>query len=66
MGLPFLQDHCSSACSLAVGRKCSPISCPQLLNQDLDNLGRCHSVLEGCCGLWEVSGCIIGCRNLGS
>lgn len=65
VGLPFLQDHCSSACSSAVRRKCSPISCPQVLNQRFDSLGGCHSVLGGCSGLWEVSGCIIGCRNLG-
>lgn len=49
MGLPLLQDHCSSSCSLAVRRKSSPISCLQVLNQHLDNLGGCHRVL----GTWS-------------
>lgn len=45
---------------------CSPISCPQVLNQHLDALGGCYSVLGGFSGSWDISVCNIGCRNLGS
>lgn len=60
---PLPQDRCSSACALAVGSECSPISGPRVLKQHLAAFGGCCSVLGGRSGLSSVSECVIGCRK---